>query len=196
MEMTALGNSRTLLSPVDYPSLSSLASWSDAAAAAAVGYSYPRGAAATAPGTLPSAHYLVYGGGGSGGGGPTHPYGCAVTADSSSCSMYSSWRYHPAATHSAPPLSFYYQADTAADWILRQSKLESQLRPFSHHQQQQQQQQQGPARWKVASPRRDVATTSTTTPTVTRPSSICRLQFDSSGDARSAAHVDKIIFLQ
>lgn len=160
--MTALGNSRTLL-PVEYP-LSPLTSWSDAAAAAAVGYNYP------SSGPSP-AHHLVYGGGRLVNG--PHPYSCptggTLGVPESSCSMYNSWRHHP---HS--PLSFYYQPD--ADWILRQSKLESQPLPFSQHYHQQQGQ-----RWKGASDtvvRREVATTSTTRSN--RPSSICGL-FDTTG---------------
>jgi len=146
--MTALGNSRTLL-PVDYP-LSSL-TLSDAAAAAAIGYSYP------SPGAS-GAHQLVYGGGRLVKG-ATHPYGGAgggtLGVPDTSCSMYSSWRHHP--HHS--PLSFYYQSET--DWLLRQTKLESQPLSFSHqHHQHQQQQQQLLQRWKVTSentvqPRRD-----------------------------------------
>ena len=160
--MAAIGNSRTLL-PVEYP-LSSLTSWSDAAAAAAVGYSYPSSGSS-------AAHHLVYGGGRLVSG--PHPYACpgggtlAVPTESS-CSMYSSWRHHP--HHS--PLSLYYQPD--ADWILRQSsKLESQPHPFSHHHQQLQQQGQ---RWKSLSDSTAPPTTSSTA--ANRPSSIGALQFD------------------
>jgi len=117
--MAALSNPRTLL-PLDYP-LSSL-SWSDAAAAAAVGYNYPSSGSSTA-------HHLVYGGGRLVNG--SYPYTCppgggSLGAGESSCSMYTSW-HHPSHT----PLSLYYQPE--ADWILRQSKLKSQPHPFTHH---------------------------------------------------------------
>jgi len=122
--MAALGNSRTLL-PVEYP-LSSLTSWSDAAAAAAVGYSYP----CTPP---PVAHQFVYSGGRLAGG--SHPYSCpgvgTLGVPDTSCSMYSSWRHHPSS-----PLSLYCQPE--AEWILRPSKLGSSSHPLSHHQLQQQ----------------------------------------------------------
>ena len=173
--MAALGNSRTLL-PVEYP-LSSLTSWSDAAAAAAVGYSYP----CTTP---PVAHQFVYSGGRLASG--PHPYSCpgvgTLGVPDSSCSMYSSWRHHPNS-----PLSFYCQPE--AEWILRQSKLESPSHPFSHRPHQPEQQ-----RWKVTSdssalPRRDVATASTTT--ANRPSGgpVCGLQFGTAGaSADSSSH--------
>jgi len=169
--MTALGNSRTLL-PVEYP-LSSLTSWSDAAAAAAVGSSYPSSGPS-------AAHQLVYGSGRLAN--PyTSPGGGTLGVPDSSCSMYSSWRHHP---HS--PLSLYYQSE--ADWILRQSKLESQPLTFGHHQQHPHQQQL--QRWKVSSdstapPRREVAATSTTT--ANTHSSICGLQFDTLGTGSSAS---------
>lgn len=163
--MTALGNSRTLL-PVEYP-LSSLTSWSDAAAAAAVGYNYPSSAPS-------AAHHLVYGGGRLAN--AAHPYSGPASGSlgvpDTSCSMYSSWRHHPQS-----PLSFYYQSE--ADWILRQSKLESQPLPFSHQVHHQQQLQQ---RWKVATdspvqPRRDLTSTSTSTANTTH-GGLCGLQFD------------------
>lgn len=158
VEMAALGNSRTLR-PVEYP-LSSLTSWSDAAAATAVGYNYP------SPGP-PAAHQFVYQGGRLAGG--PHPYTCTggggtLTVPGSSCSMYSSWRHHP---HS--PLSFYYQSE--ADWILRQSKLESQPPAQFGHQQ----------RWKVTSTdsaARDVASASSTSVTSR---SVCGMKFGAAG---------------
>ena len=169
-EMTALGNSRTLL-PVEYP-LSSLTSWSDAAAAAAVGYNYPSSSPS-------AAHHLVYGGGRlvNGPHSYTCPGGGTLGVPESSCSMYNSWRHHP---HS--PLSFYYQPE--ADWVLRQSKLELQSHPFSRQHQQQGQ------RWKstldsAVPPRRDASTTSTST--VNRPSSSCGLQFDATRTGSSAS---------
>jgi len=117
----ALSNSRTLL-PVEYPSLSSLTSWTDAAAA--VGYNYPS-----------AGHQLVYSGGTRLVPGGPNSYACPGAAPGtlgvpqSSCSMYNSWRHAPRS-----PLSFYYQPD--ADWILRQSKLDSQPHLFGQHQSQ------------------------------------------------------------
>jgi len=174
VEMTALGNSRTLL-PVEYP-LSSLTSWSDAAAAAAVGYNYPSSGSS-------AAHQLVYGGGRLVSG--PHPYACPGggtlgVPPESSCSMYSTWRHH--AHHS--PLSLYYQPD--ADWILRQSKLESQPHPFSHHHHQQLQQQQPGQRWKSLSDS-TVPPSTTSSSTANRPSSISSLQFDLPRSGSSAS---------
>jgi len=171
VEMAALGNSRTLL-PVEYP-LSSLASWSDAAAAAAVGYNYPSSGAS-------AAHQLVYGGGRLVSG--PHPYACPGAGTlgvppESSCSMYSTWRHHP--HHSS--LSIYYQPD--ADWILRQSKLESQPHPFSHHHHQQLQQQE--QRWKSLSD--STVPSNTSSSTANRPSSISVLQFDAPRTGSSAS---------
>ena len=183
--MAALGNSRTLL-PVEYP-LSSLTSWSDAAAAAAaVGYNYP-----CAAGPAVAAHQFVYGGGRLAG--APHPaYNSACPAvgtlgavADSSCSMYSSWRHRPTAS----PLSSFYRHQPDADWILRQSKLESASHPFSHRHHHQQQQQ----RWKVTSdsasvaPLRDVTTTSITTSNLPGGSGgggpLCGLRFATAGAA-------------
>jgi len=159
VEMAALGNARTLL-PVEYP-LSSLTSWSDAASAAAVGYNYP----CTAP---PVAHQFVYSGGRLAS--APHPYsgavGALVSVPDSACSMYSSWRHHPSS-----PLSLY-RHQSEAEWLLRQSKLESASHPFSQRHQQQQQQ-----RWRMTSdsalpPRLEVATSSSTSS-----GPLCGLQF-------------------
>jgi len=153
---SALSNScRTaLLPPVEYPGLSSLTTWSDAAAAAAVGYNYP---SCTGPSSA-AAHQLVYGAGCRlSTAAPLNPYSAG---GGTLGAVPDAWgRHHPAASHS--PLSFYtYHHQTETDWILRQSsKLESAFSPHHHHQQQQQ--QQG---WKDGAARREVTATSTTKP--------------------------------